>query len=1277
MSLSPADFPKFFAAVYGRAPFPWQERLALRVCESGWPQAIALPTAAGKTGCIDIGVFSLACRGQAYPRRIFFVVDRRIVVDQAFLHARKLSEALRDAKAGVLHEVADALCALGGEKENPLEAYALRGGIYRETAWARSPIQPMVITSTVDQVGSRLLFRGYGVSESMMPVHAGLVGNDSLILLDEAHCSNPFNQTVRAVERFRTWTDESAPPTVFQFVSITATPADDVPAYQIERDQEDDRAHPVLGARLSAEKPATLVVAEKAQKSKWRTELVKELAKQARELMGQSLGQNNAGVEHRVNAIGIVVNRVATARELAAALRQPQNKGSTDLPRVELLTGRMRPVDRDQVLSRLAGLFSGKEGTREQVFVVATQCIEVGADLDFDALVTECASLDALRQRFGRLNRVAARPGAKAVIVVRGDQAADSEDDPIYGRSLRETWKWMQDKSRAGTIDFGVASIRQLLDGTDDAARLRVAASDAPVMFPAHLDCWVQTHPIPTPDPDPAPFLHGSEKSLPDVQVVFRSDLGEKPDRWAEIVALCPPSSAESLPVRIDVFKKWLADQGGPDDSGDVEGEASADAAEEVSGTSDRISLRWRGPNTEEKQPSHLISDPRQVRPGDVFVVRHNADGIQSLGDFLTQTPQDQAELAFTLSRGKPLLRLVGLELNDEDPEFAEKLSAAVREKLATEFPKWPPSIAKALTTTKGPARRIEAAHPLGGYVVSGRRRLPVNDILMLIPHYVEQAGETYLEDSEANESPKSQRAVSLDEHSLGVVHFARRFAAGCGLDENTYATCGLYHDIGKLDPRNQAMLKSLAPRLSIKDPLAKSGTFGSGNRAVHRYPVGARHELLSVALLTSRWNDDLLLHLIATHHGVARPLVGHVEENEAIAEPFTAELLGESFSIASCKQCPAEWNPVLAERFWRIVRRYGWWGSAYRETVFRLADHAQSRAEQKSEAVRHPLPGFTPPAPSEGIAESVALPLPGLEGTNPLAFLAALGVLRVLTNVTHGNRPPWVQSEPRLSWGSPTHPASAVLHLDSFVASTEVLEYLSAQLMQDVTQHPCCDAMSFMMAAEKYDRAKLMVLAGARDRQNQAEWATALFCESALGATSQLMVVRRDYVQGNFESVMKRTKPEHLRRSLFEIWDYADALDNQSLHWEPSEDRRHAYQWHQASGDPTRKKSGGMLGANRLALEAWPLFMSFPAGEDRVSTRGFSGNRANDTRWSWPLWSRPMNLDAVRTLLGLPELQEASVNYDALKSLGIYQVNRCRRILVGKTPNLTPAYAV
>ena len=92
------------------------------------------------------------------------------------------------------------------------------------------------------------------------------------------------------------------------------------------------------------------------------------------------------------------------------------------------------------------------------MIVVATQTLEVGADLDFDGLVTECASLDALRQRFGRLNPTGRPIEARAAILVRGDQAGAATDkqegkgrktktaktrekeDPDYGSALAETW---------------------------------------------------------------------------------------------------------------------------------------------------------------------------------------------------------------------------------------------------------------------------------------------------------------------------------------------------------------------------------------------------------------------------------------------------------------------------------------------------------------------------------------------------------------------------------------------------------------------------------------------------------------------------------------------------------------------------------------------------------------------------------------------------------------------------------------------------------------------
>src|SRR5690348_5129525 len=114
-------------------------------------------------------------------------------------------------------------------------------------------LQPMVICSTVDQVGSSLLFRAYGSSAYARPIRAGLAANDSLIILDEAHTSQPFAETLERIGQYRGWADERLD-SPFTVVEMSATPRRGQWAYDLAK----DLANPVLKKRWGTEKRAKL-----------------------------------------------------------------------------------------------------------------------------------------------------------------------------------------------------------------------------------------------------------------------------------------------------------------------------------------------------------------------------------------------------------------------------------------------------------------------------------------------------------------------------------------------------------------------------------------------------------------------------------------------------------------------------------------------------------------------------------------------------------------------------------------------------------------------------------------------------------------------------------------------------------------------------------------------------------------------------------------------------------------------------------------------------------
>ena len=194
--------------------------------------------------------------------------------------------------------------------------------------------------------------------------------------------------------------------------------------------------------------------------------------------------------------------------------------------------------------------------------------------------------------------------------------------------------------------------------------------------------------------------------------------------------------------------------------------------------------------------------------------------------------------------------------------------------------------------------------------------------------------------------------AVTLRSHLDGVGDKASAFAKRLGLDseiQNDLRLAGRLHDLGKVDRRFQAQLVGGDPvKLEMLDePLAKSLP---GVPRVHRYPRGMRHEIASESLVHSNpavladANDpDLVLHLIATHHGHGRPLPPVIED----PSPRVLRHRHDEHEMeASSNVVDSDISFEGAERFWRLTGLYGHHGLAWLEAVLRLADHRQSEEE-------------------------------------------------------------------------------------------------------------------------------------------------------------------------------------------------------------------------------------------------------------------------------------------------------------------------------------------
>ena len=912
------SFEDFYTAIHGRAPFPWQERLAERLAETDtWPSEIGVPTGLGKTACLDAAIWWVASQAdrdpleRTAPTRIWWVVNRRLLVDSTAEHAERLARTLADpASSGLVStgsaavaEVAERLRSLSAIGDaDPLDVIRLRGGVASRTA--ADPSQPTVFLCTLPMYGSRLLFRGYGSSRSLRPIDAAMAGTDSLVLLDEAHLAPHLKSLIPALDECTPGTEAVLGParSRARLVSLTATGDASTDRFDLS---EGDESHPVVRGRLHAAKPVEVRAFEKG-------DIARLLADAALGLL------RNAP---QPTSCLIFANTPKTARETFERLRQQTRDSEADLA---LLTGLNREQEAERIRARILDESAGMAAREEppararHFVVVATQTLEVGADIDAEYLVTEACGVRAFTQRLGRLNRLGVHDGARGVYVhlppsKRRGRGAEPDAWPVYGTEPSEVLRRLR-AACAGAepciADLAPAKAAEVLGPPGDAP------GRAPEVLPGILREWEKTTIPPDGEAPVEPYFSGIAGAEYAVSLIWRAHVPEPGVRlWPRA------AEREAVDVPIREVREALRDDEdlrrlGPDGL-TVEAALVADLrpGDQLVLASDRGLFDHFGWNPEASGPVADVSLPGRGLPLDAVAIRRLC-GVSA-----------GRELAIVLDDG---------EHEDVDPADRAAAARAILERVraAPAPPGWEDVEWAAFTES------------LREDVEEARGEVPRLMVSMPEP----EAGRADLS-GDLDETSLGEAQVGLDEHGRATGALAGAIARRLGLRDDlaeVVALAGALHDIGKADDRFQRWLD---PEGSSRAALAKSDTprhRWEATRAEAAWPRGGRHEDLSARLVGAwlerrpewgtRLQRELLIHLVISHHGNGRPLVRPVDDGTPADVHASVRDVPVS---APADLAIADWDQP--RRFRRLGDHFGPWGLALLEAVVRRADHAVS----------------------------------------------------------------------------------------------------------------------------------------------------------------------------------------------------------------------------------------------------------------------------------------------------------------------------------------------
>jgi CRISPR-associated endonuclease/helicase Cas3 len=909
------NFSSAFRALTDYEPLRWQRRLYDRLRSGEPPLVCDLPTGLGKTSVIPIWLIAFASQVQkndalTLPRRLIYIVNRRTVVDQATEIAEKLRTRILGIEesevwsAETLRQLRDLLArATAVSTRYPIAISTLRGELADNEEWKADPARPAIIVGTIDMIGSKLLFSGYGDGYRMRPHHAGLIGQDALIVHDEAHLTPAFGTLLRAIVEEQRRCGEPRGINLMQLSATQSTTEDDS-AIRLEPEDEQDE---IVPQRLDAKK--SLFLHET----------------QADQLAGHIV---SSALKYQSNAVKVLIY-VRSPLMAKGIVRGLQNRlGEEAGQRVALLTGTIRGYERDQLVSDnpvYQALLHHESRVPQTVYLVSTSAGEVGIDLDADHMVSDLSSLDSMIQRLGRVNRLGGEDRRAVVDVIlekkqKDDEGSGTEKEPSSIELAEANTRLSLEKlSRRddGGYDVSPRGLRNRLRNMSDDEREQAFAPEL-VIAPVTdilFDAWALTsvrEKLPG-RPEVAAYLHGITADPSETYVAWRSEI----KLLAE--ADVPPKVLRGWFQRCRIeARERLRDV-----TNRVAKELKRIAKRRDEGSLHVVVLTERG-EAELVSLQELMNRDESALQFRTIVLPAEAGGLTNEGILdggVKGLVPDVAEADG--KRARVTVRGIGNayyhhRLTDRsrgiEPDLGEGQEYSSVERAAAQIAKrYGKVLSEIIPLRLGPEGEEDEAE--------------ARYLLLLV--------EPKQAVTETPESAAFERQPKLAEHLQQAGWVADKIATALGLEQpmhDAIVAAAKWHDRGKDRRRWQRAIFNDDPNLVF----AKSGPQGMNWRRLggYRHEFGSLLDAARSSEVLSLSEADLVLHLIAAHHGRARP---HFDSD---AWDMERHRTSENEEVAR----------EVMRRYSHLQQRFGRWGLAWLESLVRCADVLASQQAAQSD---------------------------------------------------------------------------------------------------------------------------------------------------------------------------------------------------------------------------------------------------------------------------------------------------------------------------------------